>query len=64
MCRRFTANVIAMPHCFGLDRAYQPQRFAQLHMLRISFCASHFDHFVGMPTPYQKVIFCQRFSVE
>jgi hypothetical protein len=32
MCRRFTANVIAMPHRFGLDRAYQPPRFAQLHM--------------------------------
>jgi hypothetical protein len=30
--RRFTANVIAMPHRLGLHRAYQPQCFAQLHM--------------------------------
>jgi hypothetical protein len=54
MRRRFAANVIAMPHRFWLDRAYQPQRFAQLHMLRISFCASHFNHFVGMPTTLSK----------
>jgi hypothetical protein len=31
MGRRFATDVVAMPHRFGFDRAYQPQRFAQLH---------------------------------
>jgi hypothetical protein len=35
MRRRFTTDVVAMPHRFGFDPAHQSQRFAQLHM-RIS----------------------------